>query len=301
MTTLTPTTELRPDQFFFLQEVVAGAASLTAAVHLAVLARLAALAGLGLVEVAEDGAYRATTTHLAELAALRLPCDGLTAALRDGHPAVAGDTPSGAAALYPAVVPHLAALLAEAADRAADYLGRPGLRVLDVGAGAAPWSHAIAWRDPATRVTALDLPAVLTATRQVVAQAGLESQFEYLAGDLFAVDLDRAAYDLILVGNVCHLFDEPTNCRLLRRLFGALRPGGTLAILDLLPNERLDGPRSVTLYALGLYLRTGSGGVYPFSTYAGWLRETGYAGIERTDLSIDPPLSLITAQRPDVG
>jgi ubiquinone/menaquinone biosynthesis C-methylase UbiE len=33
--------------------------------------------------------------------------------------------------------------MTEAARRAAERLARPGLRVLDVGAGAAPWSLAI--------------------------------------------------------------------------------------------------------------------------------------------------------------
>ena len=65
-------------------------------------------------------------------------------------------------------------------------------------------------------------------------------------------------------------------------------PGGTLAILDALPNERLDGPRPVVLYALGLLLRTSRGQVYPFSTYVGWLREIGFEAIELIDLSPTP-------------
>jgi hypothetical protein len=67
--------------------------------------------------------------------------------------------PAGAAALYPDVVPLLSALFAPVALRAARLLtGRFG-NVLDVGAGAAPWSIALAASSPGVRVTALDVPA----------------------------------------------------------------------------------------------------------------------------------------------
>jgi len=147
-------------------------------------------------------------------------------------------------------------------------------------------------------VTAVDVPAVLAVTQQVVATSGYGAQFDYLSGDLFTIGLGHSAYDLAIAGSLCHLFDEATNRRLLGRLFDALRPGGTLAILDALPDEQFDGPRSVVLYALGLLLRTSRGQIYPFSTYVGWLRVIGYEAVERMDLSPAPPISLIMARRP---
>jgi SAM-dependent methyltransferase len=312
-----------PEQRLFLQEAIAAASALSAADQLGILARLAAgpadpitlardcaisergarlllaaLTSLGLSEAAIDGSYHAVTPDLAQLSAWITLWGQLTQAIRDDQPAKAGDTPSGAEALYPEVVAHLGAWFAPAAERAADHLVARGLRVLDLGAGAAPWSLALVARDPDIRVTAVDVPGVLAVTRQVVASSGHDTQFDYLSGDLFTVDLGRSAYDLAIAGNLCHLFDEATNRRLLGRLFDTLRPGSTLAILDALPNERLDGPRPVILYALGLLLRTNRGQVYPFSTYVGWLREAGYEMIERIDLSEALPISLMTARRP---
>ena len=322
-TTSTKRSTLAPEQIAFLHDALGAAAALAAADRLGVLARLdagpadpatlardcaigergarallAALAGLRLAEAPGDGAYRAAIPHLAQLTALRSPWDQITEAIRDDRPFRAGDTPAGAEALYPDIVPHLGSWLAPLAERAADHLAAPELRVLDVGAGAAPWSLALAARYSDIRVTAVDLPAVLSATRRAVADAGRETQFDYLGGDLFAVEWGRSAYDLAIAGNLCHLFDEAANRRLLGRLFQALRPGGRLAILDALPNERLDGPPSVVLYALGLLLRTSRGGVYPFSTYVGWLRDARYEGVERIDLPASPPISLIVARRP---
>ena len=313
-----------PEQLDFLQEAIAASSALAAADSLGVLARLAAgpadpvtlardctisergarlllaaLISLGLIEEASDGSYSAAASDLAQLAAMITPWGHLAEVIREDRPTMAGDTPGGAGALYPEVVSYLGALFAPVAEHAADHLVARGRRVLDLGAGAAPWSLALAARNPDIHVTAVDLSAVLAVTRQVVATRGYDLQFDYLSGDLFTIDLGRSVYDLAIAGNLCHLFDEATNRRLLGRFFDALRPGGTLAILDALPNERLDGPRPIVLYALGLLLRTNRGQVYPFSTYMGWLRDIGYEAVERIDLSPStPPISLMIARRP---
>src|SRR2546428_10008358 len=135
-------------------------------------------------------------------------------------------------------------------------------------------------------------------TRWFGKRAGLGPLFKFVAGDFFSVDLGRAWYDLVLAGNVCLLYDARSNRGLLARLFDALRPGGCLAILEELPNEAMDGPRAVVLYALGLLLRSGSGRVYPFTTYAGWLRDSGFAAISRAEPDPSQLISLITARRP---
>lgn len=306
----------------FLQEAVAASAALAAADELGVLGQLgggpldaaslaracaisergarmlvSALAGLGLIESDADGRYRTTTIDVARLAGLRAPWDGLAAAVRTDRPAVSVDAPEVAGALYPAAVRYLADLFAPAASRAAEVLAGRGGRILDAGAGGAPWTLAIAARDPDCRVTAVDLPAVIPVLRESVADAGLADRFELLAGDLFTLDLPRGTYDLVLAANLCHLFDPAANRRLVGRLRAAVRPGGRLAIIDAVPDERLEGPRAVVLYALGLLLRTRGGRVYPFSSYVEWLRAARFEAIERIDLTDAPPATMIVATR----
>jgi SAM-dependent methyltransferase len=261
---------------------------------------LGALVGLGLAEVMPDGRYRAGAPGVLRLAAPSGPWASVAEVVRSGRPQVAADTTDGAGAFYPEVVQHLAELLNGPAEGLAAHLSAPGQRVLDVGAGAVPWSLALARLDATCSVTAVDLPSVLPVTRAAVRAAGREAQFEFLGGDLFTIQWERARYDLAIVANVCHLFDEGANRRLLARLLPALRPGGRLAIVDILPNERLDGPRAVLLYALGLLLRTEAGEVHPFSAYVDWLRASGYERVERRELSVQPPVSLVIARRPAV-
>jgi len=95
--------------------------------------------------------------------------------------------------------------------------------------------------------------------------------------------------------NLFHLFDEEANRKLIRRLAGSLRPGGRIAIIDVVPNEHLDGPRGAVLYGLGLLQRTATGTIYPYSTYRRWLKEVGFEGVRRRAIGAPLPLILSTA------
>lgn len=260
---------------------------------------LAALAGLGLAEAAGDGTWRAAVAGLAGLAAIPRMWAHLEGTVRTGQPLVRGDTPDGAAGFYPGAVGLLGTMLATAAEHSASLLPAAA-RVLDVGAGAAPWSLAVAARHLACLVTAVDLPEVLPATRRAVTGAARERQFRFLAGDLFHIELGHGAYDLAIAGNLCHLFSQAANRRLLSRLYDALRPGGTLAVIDVIPG-RQPTPRWVALYELGLLLRTASGRVYPLAAYLGWLHDAGFEPPQQHRLAGQAQAVLLAARKPADG
>lgn len=256
---------------------------------------LDALAAAGVATRAADGCLVLTEDPAATRATVEL-WRGLPAVLRSGCPAVDVSEPSTAAVLYAAIGARIAGYALPSLPAVTAALTGLGPRVLDLGAGAAPWSRALAAADGSLRVTAVDLPGVAELTERAVAADGLADRVTIVAGDVFAVDPgDR--FDLVLVAGLCRLFDEATNRALARRVAELVRPGGTVAVLDTLPDaDRTDGA-SIALYALGLALRTSRGGVHPFSSYAAWLHAAGFAGIDLVDLPT-PYLSLIRAERP---
>jgi Methyltransferase domain len=171
---------------------------------------LTALHHMAVLDRDEFGCYRPLTAGLASLHPMIESWAELPNVVRVGAPAVPCDTPDSAGRHYPATVGHLSTIQLKAAEEVASLLP-PAARVLDVGAGAAPWSLAYARRHLHCSITALDLAGVLPVTRRAVHAAGLAQRFDYLAGDVFSVPLPDVNFGLIIVGNFCHLFDATTN------------------------------------------------------------------------------------------
>jgi ubiquinone/menaquinone biosynthesis C-methylase UbiE len=312
---------LQPEQLTFLFEAHAASAVLAACLDLGVFDRLdkgpvdpatlardcgireetapallSALSSLGLVETDQRGGFVGVTADLKWFLELLRRYDSFAEGLRH-RPESSADAPGSDDAFGRTVGP-LASVCSPAIGKATERLAGTGPRVLDLGAGAAPWSLALAAEDPDIVVTAVDLPTVLPVTRQAVAAAGLGGQFRLVEEDVFRVALDDDAYDLVILGNVCHLFDESTNRRLLARVARWVAPGGTVAIIEFVPNERRDAPRLVALYGAELVRRVPTGQLYPFSSYASWLREAGFERIDRTELTPAPPVTLVRGRLP---
>jgi hypothetical protein len=86
------------------------------------------------------------------------------------------------------------------------------------------------------------------------------------------------------------------NRALLQRLRPALRPDGLLAIIDLLPSPDPETQRSISLYALGLRLRTSHGAVHPLTVYQTLTSNAGFGPVQVEQLSCAPPLYLLACR-----
>lgn len=254
-------------------------------------ALLALLEAQDIVSRLPDGRYRPAMAGLADLHPTLALWEHLAATVRTGVPVPAFDTTDGAEENYPQLVSALGELWADAVPRAVAVLPE-AKSVLDVGAGSARWTIALALRDADCRVTALDLPSVLPVTRRAVARAGAQTCFTYLAGDVFDIPLATANYDLIVLSQLCHLFDTTTCAALIERLALALTPGGALAIID-----TLAGGTGSELHELSLYLRTGGGRVYTQETYRRWLSAAGLTASDTIELGSEPAIALLIGRK----
>jgi SAM-dependent methyltransferase len=159
----------------------------------------------------------------------------------------------------------------------ADDLARrlpPTETVLDVGAGAGPWSLALAERHPTTRITALDRAQVLPRFLEAASARGMRDRVDTIAQS-WDEPLPQACFDRALLPNVLHLLSPEDAARLVVRVATALRPGGDLVIIDSMPrSDGLDALISCA-YALHLGMRTRVGGVHPTADLRRWCSEAG--------------------------
>ena len=109
---------------------------------------------------------------------------------------------------------------------------RPVQAALDLGAGTGRMLEILA--PVAGRVVGVDLsPHMLALARAHVERARLRN-VSLRQGDIYALPVERDAFDLVIVHQVLHYLDEPA--RAIREAARALRPGGRLVIVDFAPH-----------------------------------------------------------------
>ncbi len=213
----------------------------------------------------------------------------LAAWAKTGEPYVRMEDAGGS--LYSRAVSTLGNINRELAQRLADELRSAGeipraARILDVGAGSAVWSIALAAADSAATVTALDRESVLPFAQKFADEAGVARQMKTIAGDWRDAPLDSNGYDVILLANVCHLEPAEQVAAMLKRFHGALRRNGILVVIDTIPETSGAAPPSVLLHSLRLGLRATHGELHDLQQYRKCIRMAGLRDV-RTIALVD--------------
>jgi ubiquinone/menaquinone biosynthesis C-methylase UbiE len=166
--------------------------------------------------------------------------------------------------------------------------------VLDVAAGSGAWSLPFAQANPQLRVTAQDYPEVIPTTRQYAQQFGVADQYSYLEGDLRQTDFGQKLYDVVLLGHIIHSEGEKWGRALIAKSYKALKPGGTLVIAEMIPNDSRTGPVFPLLFGLNMIVNTTEGDVYTLAEYKQWLKQAGFKSVKTVQVDAPSPLILAT-------
>jgi 2-polyprenyl-3-methyl-5-hydroxy-6-metoxy-1,4-benzoquinol methylase len=227
--------------------------------------------------------------------------DYLPQFLKTGVPLAEMDSVEQSEDQYEKQVSALAWMMTPAAEAMAHILGmglsRKALQILDVGAGSAIWSLTCAKHDPETSVTAADWPVIVDIAAGFAKQMGLADRFAAIPGNYHESNLGEDAYDLAIVANVTHIETPDGNRDLFRKLHKALKAGGEVIIVDVMPVQP-DGQISAALYALGLGLRTAQGQVHSVDALQQYLGEAGFADARLQPIPVAPhTMGMIIAKK----
>lgn len=272
---------------------------------------LDALVGMELLERGDDDAYTLTQVSADHL----LPGGGRymgdlvlhSGGRQDNWPLLAG-TVAGGAPVFPVdedvrfwrdiACATFTTQLALAA-RTAEVCGLHGddaLRMLDVGAGAAPWAIALLQALPNATAVANDLPDIVPMAADMAARHGVGERLRTEPADFRVAQFGLAAYDIVVLANVLRTEGEQGAPRLLRRAGTWLRPGGTLLVADYVLDDARRRNLTALLLGVTMMANTVCGRTFTESRHRAWLHDAGLVDAELIEPL--PNAQVLVARRP---
>jgi 2-polyprenyl-3-methyl-5-hydroxy-6-metoxy-1,4-benzoquinol methylase len=181
----------------------------------------------------------------------------------------------------------LARLHAKALAGAVELDKQEPQRILDIAAGHGLFGLALAERNPAASVVAVDWPNVLKVAADHAEQSGLSERYDTRPGSALEVDYG-SGYDLALLTGFLHLFDTASCERLLAKAHAALADGGRAVIVDFIPDAEKVAPPVAATFAAVMLVTTPGGDAWTFEEYRSMAGRAGFARSEPLDLPGSP-------------
>lgn len=186
----------------------------------------------------------------------------------------------------------IAAMDAELVARLVGADTAKSCKVLDIAAGHGLYGIALGRHNPNAVIVALDWKNVLAVARENAERAGISSRYLTIEGSAFDADFGEG-YDIVLLTGFLHHFSEKTNEGLLRKVHGALKPGGRAIVLEFIPNEDRLSPRIPAEFSLMMLANTPEGDAYTFSELERAFRNAGFRSAELHEIPPSPQRVLI--------
>ena len=223
--------------------------------------------------------------------------EGTEAFVRTGHAGdlhVSGDEERWAA--YQRAMRVLSRLAAPEIVRRTPLPGE-ATRMLDIGGSHGFIPAAMCRRHPALSAVVLDLPVAVRHAAPLLAAEGLGTRVVHREGDARVDDLGTGEWDLIYISQLLHHFDEATNRALMQRVARALKPGGYVAVVELVRPATPGGSGQVGALLDLYFALTSQSGTWSRAEIQSWQHDAGLAPRRPMTLRTVPGAAELVARR----
>ena len=217
--------------------------------------------------------------------------------VREGRPAAAVNQETEGTEFFSQLVENIIPMSYPPAQKLGDHLklakAKNEIHVLDLGAGSGIWGIALAQKSPRVRVTAVDWAGMIPTTKRITQKFGVADRFNYVEGDMLEANFG-SGYDIAILGHILHSEGEVRSRRLLKKIFRALKSGGTIAIAEWLVNDDRTKPLPSLMFAVQMLVNTEKGDTFSFNQIKTWLEEAGFKKVRKLEAPGPSPLVLAT-------
>ena len=176
-------------------------------------------------------------------------------------------------------------------------LGGLSGKVLDLAGGPGAYAILMCQANPAIECVTVDLPAISAEAKGYVGRFGLDDRVECRAGDYHSDEYEESAYDAVTIFGALHQESPEQIVDILRRAARALKPGGSVFVLDMMTDETHTAPTFSALFALNMALTTENGWVFSDAELKDWMQEAGLEPDETRHAPPPMPHWLVTGRR----
>ena len=217
--------------------------------------------------------------------------------VRTGQPSEARNEEHPGTEFFTELVENIIPMSYASAQALADHLqvaqSKQPTRVLDIAAGSGIWGIVLAQKSPQVEVTAVDWAGMIPTTKRITQRFGVADRFKYVEGDIGEIDFGNG-YDIATLGHILHSEGGERSLRLVKKTFGALKSGGTIAIAEWLVNDERTEPLPSLIFAVTMLVNTQKGDTFSFNEIKSWLEEAGFKNARTLEAPGPSPLVLAT-------
>ena len=164
---------------------------------------------------------------------------------------------------------------ASRADLKLRYSALKAPKVLDLGAGGAPWSIAVLNTCADATAVVNDFDGVLDVAKAKAAEHEVADRCEFRAGNFHEIDIEEDHYDMVFLGHICRTEGAEGAQHLIERAFKALKPEGRVVLADYFTDiERKFNPHAVIMGAT-MMASTEKGFTFTHQQFSEWLTAAG--------------------------
>jgi hypothetical protein len=217
--------------------------------------------------------------------------EDLTDAVRRGGSAISGDASMDPESeMWVTFARAMMPLMFPTAQVVAEHIGFDAdrkLKVLDIAAGHGIYGITVAQKYPNAEVYGADWRNVLTVAQENAQKFGVADRYSTIPGNAFETDFGTG-YDVILVPNFLHHFNQADNEAFIRKLHSSLSDDGIVITVEFVPNDDRVSPPPAAMFAVVMLAATPAGDAYTFSELKQMFENAGFTKNESIPLEPMP-------------